>query len=74
MRRALVINDITLDFNQQESVSINCQSGTINLDLNYTQFGLINSYRTAQESQTYYDLDCSNLEGFLFTMQDCENK
>ena len=74
MRSALVVNDFPLTFESNEPISINCQSGVINMDLNYTQFGLIRSYRSAQVSQTFYDLDCTNFTGFMFSLQACEGQ
>ena len=74
MRTSLVILEIPLNSPNEHNITVGCFTGTINLDLNYTQFGLMSSYRSAQMAQTYYDISCTNFDGFAYSLQECKGK
>ena len=57
---------------QNTSLKLVCESGKISTNNNFTQFGLVSMDRSHEYIMNFYDIDCTDWNGFQYGIQHCE--
>ena len=57
-----------------KTLKLVCSSGLISTNNNFTQFGLVSLERTENYIHNLYEINCTDWNGFHFSIQDCYGK
>ena len=54
--------------------SLSCASGQILVHSNWTQFGLISKARNPHNVNNYYEIECTNWDAFIYSLENCQGQ
>ena len=71
--KSIMTYQVKLD-SPHSKLELICESGQISIDYDYTKFGLVKTTRRYYMVNNVFDESCTNLDGFIYSIQDCEGK
>lgn len=65
-------NTVTIPLNGRKNITIECESGTICTNLNFTKFGLVRPGRDKNHILNNFDQECTDWASFYYSIQHCD--
>ena len=72
--KSIMTYQLKMRAGESPELRISCESGVISTDHHRTRFGLVRAARRYYMVNNIFDESCTNLDGFIYSIQHCEAK